>query len=469
MGYPVVYLGRSCGWCFRVPKEESSDSKFNNLNPVQETEFIIKETKSNTEPSETVYKNLFLEDMDRFVFYRMPSNNSGKDSNANCGSPFAKMFVNSFDEGKMDAEDSIAKEAISANAECSYWISARERIKSQFVVWNNGHPEEGGAIIPPVIAMGTVTRRAVESTWLTASNAKKTRIGSELKTMVRPPEGYVIIGADVDSQELWIASLLGDAQFGFHGATGFGWMTLQGSKKDGTDLHSKSAAILKASRDHAKIFNYARIYGSGLKFSASLLCKCNPSISAELAAQRAQDLYAKTKGLRYFPRRDPVYNLSGSSFLKNKFSRAFWYGGSESYMFNSLEDVANSSDPRTPVLKCQLPDSLMPLEARKKYSTSCINWVVQSSGVDYFHLLLVSVKHLASQYGIRMRLMLTIHDEVRFLVAEEDALRACYALQISNMWTRALFAKSVGMSDLPWVSHLVSPCKSLVCCLLFVS
>ena len=38
--------------------------------------------------------------------------------------------------------------------------------------------------------------------------------------------------------------------------TAFGWMTLQGRKSDGTDLHSKSASILGISRDHAKVFNY---------------------------------------------------------------------------------------------------------------------------------------------------------------------------------------------------------------------
>ena len=65
---------------------------------------------------------------------------------------------------------------------------------------------------------GTVTRRAVEPTWLTASNAKETRVGSELKVMIRAPDDYHFVGADVDSQELWIASVLGDMHFaGMHG------------------------------------------------------------------------------------------------------------------------------------------------------------------------------------------------------------------------------------------------------------
>ena len=39
------------------------------------------------------------------------------------------------------------------------------------------------------------------------------RIGSELKAMVQSPPGYHFVGADVDSQELWIAALLGDSEF----------------------------------------------------------------------------------------------------------------------------------------------------------------------------------------------------------------------------------------------------------------
>ena len=37
---------------------------------------------------------------------------------------------------------------------------------------NSGRGGEVGAILPQVIVAGTATRRAVEPTWLTASNAK---------------------------------------------------------------------------------------------------------------------------------------------------------------------------------------------------------------------------------------------------------------------------------------------------------
>jgi DNA polymerase gamma 1 len=78
------------------------------------------------------------------------------------------------------------------------------------------------------VVAGTLTRRAVEPTWMTASNAYVDRVGSELKGMIQAPSGYHFVGADVDSQELWIASIIGDTHFArIHGCTALGWMTLQ--------------------------------------------------------------------------------------------------------------------------------------------------------------------------------------------------------------------------------------------------
>ena len=85
------------------------------------------------------------------------------------------------------------------------------------------------------------------------------------------------------------------------------------------------------------------------------------------------------------------------------------------------------------------------------FMPSRINWAIQSSGVDYLHLLIVSMEHLINKYGIRARLSLTVHDEIRYIVTEEDAYRAAMALQISNLWTRAMFSEQVGINDVPQV------------------
>lgn len=382
------------------------------------------------------------------VFYKLPHKDGEK---ANVGSPLGKTFIKFAQDGTLTSPGDEAKDALDMNAQCSYWISARDRVMKQMVVWQDERLDmsipitetrdnaKWGIIIPQVITMGTVTRRAIEKTWLTASNAKKNRVGSELKAMVRAPEGYAIVGADVDSEELWISSAMGDAQFGLHGATAIGWMTLEGTKAAGTDLHSKTANILGISRDQAKVFNYSRIYGAGMKHAILLLLQSNAGMLPEQAQKLAENLYASTKGK--------------NTHRSDLFNRKFWFGGTESYVFNKLEEIALSDKPQTPALGCGITYALskeyLPTEFGFDYMTSRINWVVQSSGVDYLHLLIVSMDYLIRKYNIQARYLISVHDELRYLVKFEDRYRAALALQIANVWTRSLFSYKLGMDDLP--------------------
>ena len=378
------------------------------------------------------------------VYFRLPHpGGEGK----NVGNPMAKSFVKPIETGELGPEATANGDETSANAafdatnmniSCSYWMSARERIMDQMVVYRD---PSFGMILPQMITMGTVTRRAVEATWLTASNAKKNRIGSELKAMIRAPPGHAIVGADVDSEELWISSVMGDSQFGMHGATAIGWMTLEGTKSAGTDLHSKTANILAISRDAAKVFNYSRIYGAGQKHAVQLLMQGDATLSKEKATKLAKDLYKATKGDK----------VTRDRRLAPGAVPSIWQGGSESYLFNILESIALSDRPMTPALGCGLTKALSKsyLEEGTAYMPSRINWVVQSSGVDYLHLLIVSMEYLLRKYDIKARYLISVHDEVRYLAQDEDRYRTALALQIANVWTRALFCYNLGIDDVP--------------------
>ena len=53
------------------------------------------------------------------------------------------------------------------------------------------------------------------------------------------------------------------------------------------------------------------------------------------------------------------------------------------------------------------------IPSSRQYSPSKVNWVVQSSAVDYLHLMLVATKWLTDAYNIDSRFCISIHDEVR--------------------------------------------------------
>jgi DNA polymerase gamma 1 len=430
-GHPLVWSDTH-GWTYQVPLDEI---------------FLYNE-RGMRELDMSEEEDLKLRDDRKHVYYKIPHKDGPM---ARCANPLAKGYLQYFEKGKLTSEYAYAKEALEMNASCSYWISARDRIMSQIVVYNDevpdapkltsatggrGRGKKVGFILPQIIPMGTITRRAVENTWLTASNAKANRVGSELKSMVRAPKGYCFVGADVDSQELWIASLIGDATFKLHGGNAVGFMTLEGTKAAGTDLHSRTAGILGISRNDAKVFNYGRIYGAGLKFASTLLRQFNPSLTDSQTSKTANDLYSTTKGKK--------------TTRKQLHERPFWRGGTESFVFNKLEDFAEQERPKTPVLGAGITEALMRRYLTKGgFMTSRINWAIQSSGVDYLHLLIVSMDYLSKLYNIDARLAITVHDEIRYLVKEEDKYRAAMALQVANVWTRAMFSQQMGINELP--------------------
>ena len=423
-GYPLVWSDKY-GWTFKVPLTSA-------------TEY---ENKPVVNCDMTDEKNLNLRDDRTHRYFKLPHKDGPQ---ARCASPLAKGYLQYFESGVLSSEYSYAKEALEMNASCSYWISARDRISSQMVVSQNDIKDEStkerskdlGFILPQIIPMGTITRRAVENTWLTASNAKANRVGSELKSMIKAPPGHCFVGADVDSQELWIASLVGDAQFRLHGGNAIGFMTLEGTKAASTDLHSKTAKILGISRNDAKVFNYGRIYGAGLKFASTLLRQFNPNLSEKETQEISTRLYKETKGTK--------------TTRKALDDRSFWRGGTESFVFNRLEEFAEEERPRTPVLGAGITEALMRRYINKGgFMTSRINWAIQSSGVDYLHLLIISMDYLIRRYNINARLAITVHDEIRYLVKEEDKYRGAMALQVANIWTRAMFSQQMGIDDLP--------------------
>ncbi|KAK2724481.1 hypothetical protein QYM36_001099 [Artemia franciscana] len=345
-------------------------------------------------------------------FFKLPHKDSG---DRNVGNPLAKDYVSYIENGLLKSQVSgLAQKLLKTSKAVNFWKMYRDRILNQLVVFMDktnlprfvqkadtfDGGQQYGAILPMTVVAGTLTRRAVESTWMTASNAYKDRIGSEMKSMVQAPPGYHFVGADVDSQELWISSVIGDAHFaGEHGATAFGWMTLQGKKSDGTDMHSRTAAMTSTTRDQAKVLNYGRIYGAGENFAKSLLKQFNSKLSDEEALEKAKHIYTETKGTRILILNEngkllltaagmdpaipvtwedlrkvkadvrkrinegslPIENIDLLSCkIKDMVEKRAWHGGTESHMFNKLEEIVGEPEPKTPVLGCRITRALDP-------------------------------------------------------------------------------------------------------------
>lgn len=487
-GYPLHYI-RGKGWGFLVPIPNQVDSNYSGNIPmkqliekcanhkmnanatidqgngndlgklVQDVEMDLGKkdyySKAKTHPTDGKYNGTGVwcetEIQDVCWFFKLPHKNGAQ---LPVGNPLARDFLVKFSENVLAGDSAAAERVIQIARMLSYWRNNRDRITGQIIVGklNDTENERTAAILPMVVTCGTLTRRASERTWMTASNSQLERIGSELRAMVQAPPNYRIVGADVDSEELWIASVLGDADAtGIHGATPFGWMTLNGTKANGTDMHSVTAKAVGITRTQAKILNYARIYGAGQMFSTSLLKQFNPAISDGEAKSKAMKMFTLTKGKKlYMPKKclsDQLEMKGCSAYearilcqkfgkpLDELFERPRWNNGTESAMFNRLEEIASSEQTETPFLKSRLSRALEPTaKDSDRFLMTRVNWVVQSGAVDFLHLMLVCMRWLMKD---NIRFCLSFHDEVRYIVKDEHAYKAALAMHLTNLLTRS--------------------------------
>ena len=132
---------------------------------------------------------------------------------------------------------------------------------------DNPHGDDCMVSMPEIVAHGTVTRRTVESLMVTMCSTKKWRVGTELKTRVQCPDGWRIVGADFDGQELQIASIYADAwEGGFIGASPMAYtISYLVQRRQGTDAHTALAKAVDIDRDTAKGVGFAMLYGAGVR------------------------------------------------------------------------------------------------------------------------------------------------------------------------------------------------------------
>ena len=354
-----------------------------------------------------------------------------KGTSANVGGVLSKDFVEDMAVGRLSSDLPEAKRALEIANAVSYWTSVRKRVMDRiFLPAPNSHGTDSLVTVPEILCHGTVTRRTVESLMVTMCSTKSWRIGTELKSRVQAPEGWKIVGADFDGQEMQIAAIYSDKWEGGHvGCSPFGYNVLSGSKEAGTDPHSALAKLAGVDRDTAKIAGFAILYGAGV---------------------RAVQTYIRRK----YPEKSPtqVKNFA-YKMLEGKKGRSrngLYEGGSDSGCFNYMEEIAmRSRIPQLPCLGTKISTAMRPAAVGDDFKTGRVNWTIQSSGAEILSIMLTAVHWLADEYKIPCRFVLSIHDEIWFMTPNRYAEQFAVLFQIAHMYTWSLFHSAVGIPDLP--------------------
>lgn len=288
-----------------------------------------------------------------------------------------------------------------------FWKAFQSRVKATKRFTANG------IHIPAYLPWGTVSGRSTDNLWLVSPKPTKDQPGSELRSTVRAPNGYRIVGGDFSSQEMRLFALIGDSARGRLGSSQLSQLLINGGC-----MHDALRDRSGAPRSVCKNINYGAIYGLGLK-SAVIYCRLAGMDSPQT---RAKAILDELKGVK---------TPSGS-----------FAGGIASESFNAVaQAIKNPASTVSPILGNRLSKGLW----SNDFLPSRQNWVVQVSGSDMRDLLVTQMNVLDPSY----QLMLFVHDEPRYLVPLDKADQLAKDLQTCHQATMVEVLDRLGLGDVP--------------------
>lgn len=227
-----------------------------------------------------------------------------------------------------------------------------------------------------VVTVGAITRRCTHSS-PNLANIPSTRsfMGSEVRSLFYAPEGYRMVGADASSLELRCLShylaRFDDGAYGLEVVEG--------------DVHTRhQKAVELNTRDEAKTFIYAFLYGAGDETLGEIWCPGGTESQKKAAGKKARNLFGE---------RIPAYKELKDSLDQHLITNK---------TINAIDGGV--------------------LQVRNNYSA--LNTLLQSAGsIAVKHATVLSHKENLRQ-GLEIHPVLHVHDEWQSLVKNCDAEQA---------------------------------------------
>ena len=357
-----------------------------------------------------------------------------KGDDLNVGNMLTTDFAQYYEDGYMQAQSEKAKALMQAHVACSYWTSVRGRV-SEVLTQDVMNPLDPGyyATITTgqVCPHNTVSGRGGQNLWYTVpgTEGNEHKIGAEIKTRVCAPEGWSIVGGDIDSQEAQIFAMYADCKHGVSGSSPCGNIAITGSKKNKDDVHYTLAKVAQIDRKPSKTINYGIQYGAGFKTVDATLKKYNPTMPTKERHDLVNKILKIKKGIR-----------DGDRFKD----------GMDSEGFNYITDLVDDMYPMTPFLNCLMSQPLIPHnDVFNMCAMTRINWTIQRSGSEMLACMLVACEYLNRRYNLNALFCISLHDEIFFLVPNKNKMLFAACFLLAHIWTWSFFHYQLGLFDIP--------------------
>ena len=354
------------------------------------------------------------------------------------GKPVHSMMMQGLvGDHRLGAASGDAQEFLVKMKSTLVWTSMRKRVGAMSFQAPEGYP-----VYKDKVRVGTITRRLASSITQVAPNMKMDegetmgKIGVNIRAIFLPPEGYKVVWADYDSQELLLAAELGDANLcyhngsmvsedtGYRSSSAFSVSCHIGRKEDRSTPHYLLADAARIDYVLAKNINYGVIYGLSLTGMIAYFLKANKTMAQIEARRRSQTTLDTMKG---------VYDRE----------TGYYYNGTASSTFNNLKRVVSVPRPRSILSGQELTKSLA--AARGDFTTTKQNWVIQEAGSSMRDRLVVYAWWFMLQQNICGRIIMTVHDEALYCVRDDHTMKMAYILQLSHLYVTAWKTLRLGL------------------------
>ena len=123
-----------------------------------------------------------------------------KSPGANVGIVLSEKYLHHFDAGRLSSDDTDTKHIVELASQISYWVSKRGLVLSRpaEIVETYDH-KPWMTMAPQVIPHNTQSHRSGENLFLTLAAHTGPKVAAEVKSKVKAPPGYKIVGFDRQS------------------------------------------------------------------------------------------------------------------------------------------------------------------------------------------------------------------------------------------------------------------------------
>lgn len=350
--------------------------------------------------------DVLLDETGTWVAGGKPMPNLG-DPRTKLSTPMSKEYLKLLESGELGC-DRLPEGFGKAMGKTVFWRMFRARIGSL-------KPLDGW-LTPDYSPVGTLSSRAADKVFLLATASVKPDVGgSELFSMIEAKPGYSVVQADLDSAELVLAGLIATNRAGFkrEDEHPFSAANLNGSKEQGTDLHTLVAKKTGMTRDRAKNLVYGGNYGQG-------------------DAARIEQIM-----------RDCGVSKEEAESL-NQLFKDFYLGDLAKDMFDGLNLLTECRHPSA-LLGRVMPQAY--LKSGRKGKTSINNHHVQTLGVDWLDTLECLIMELVADWTDRPQLILTRHDELIYHVKSDQVEEFKGIMQLAHKSVKLMLLQSFAIEE----------------------